>query len=759
MIVVNDAETKDVKLKNKNIIQNIIWKLRKVYKHLNKPSDIYKEIFDMINDAIFIHDVETCKILNVNQKACEMYGYSKEEIIHLNVENLSAGVPPYTKADVLDKIKKGIKGKPQLFEWQAKDKSGQLFWVEGNLKKGVIGKKERLIVVVRDINEYKQALEKLHRNELLYRTLFENASDAIFLMKGDRFIECNLRTLKMFRCSYEQILNQPPYRFSPELQPDGRDSKEKALEKIQSALKGQPQFFQWRHIRYDNTPFEVEVSLNRVSLSGELFIQAIVRDITERVQAEKALKQSEIRYRAVFETAATAMGIFEEDTTIALVNTEFEKLSGYSKDEIQGKIRWTEFIAKEDLKKIENYNMLRRFDPESAPRNFEFKFIDRLGNVKGTFISIAMIPGTKRSVASILDLTEKKNLEYQFQHAQKMEAIGTLAGGIAHDFNNLLMAIQGNTSMMYTGIDSTHPHYKRLENIEQCIQSGSELTKQLLGFARGGKYETKPTDINALITSTSDMFGRTKKEIKIYRKYQDDIWPVDIDRGQIEQVLLNIYVNAWQAMLGGGEIYLETANVNLDENYVKPDNVAPGRYVKVSVTDTGVGMDQATKQKIFDPFFTTKDISKGAGLGLASAYGIIKNHKGIINAYSEKGSGTTINIYLPISKTAIKDHVIKTCRREIVRGHEIILLIDDEKMVLEVSQDILEQLGYKVLSAGGETYDALKEINTDINVLLCTGYSMNGQATKILERGCNGFIQKPFNIKSLSEKIREILEK
>jgi two-component system cell cycle sensor histidine kinase/response regulator CckA len=231
-----------------------------------------------------------------------------------------------------------------------------------------------------------------------------------------------------------------------------------------------------------------------------------------------------------------------------------------------------------------------------------------------------------------------------------MEAIGTLAGGIAHDFNNLLMAIQGRTSIMLMDKDSSHPDFGHLKGIEGYIGSAADLTKQLLGFARGGKYEVKPTDLNELIKKETRMFGRTKKEITIHEKYEDNLWPVEVDRGQIQQVLLNLYVNAWQAMPSGGELYIRTQNVTLDENYLKPHQFEPGRYVQISITDTGIGMDKATRERIFDPFFTTKEIGRGTGLGLASAYGILKNHGGFINVYSEKGHGSTFNIYLPASE-------------------------------------------------------------------------------------------------------------
>jgi two-component system cell cycle sensor histidine kinase/response regulator CckA len=231
-----------------------------------------------------------------------------------------------------------------------------------------------------------------------------------------------------------------------------------------------------------------------------------------------------------------------------------------------------------------------------------------------------------------------------------MEAIGTLAGGIAHDFNNLLMGIQGYAELTLLDLDPSHPHYERLRRIEAQVQSGADLTKQLLGFARGGRYEVKPADMNDILEKSSSMFGRTQKEISIHRKFGRDLWSVEVDREQMEQVLMNLYMNASQAMPAGGEICLETENVLLNDEKAISCAVRPGKYVKISVTDTGTGMDEKTKERIFDPFFTTKGMGRGTGLGLATVYGIIKGHGGAINVYSEPGHGTTFDIYLPASE-------------------------------------------------------------------------------------------------------------
>ena len=383
---------------------------------------------------------------------------------------------------------------------------------------------------------------------------------------------------------------------------------------------------------------------------------------------------------------------------------------------------------------------------------------------------------------------ERKQLEAQFQQAQKMEAIGTLAGGIAHDFNNVLMNIQGHSSLMLLNTDPDHPHFERLKGIENMVQTAANLTRQLLGFARGGKYDIRLTDLNELIKEGSGMFGRTKKEIRIHNKYQKDIWPVEVDRCQIDQVLLNLYINAWHAMPGGGDLYIETSNVVLDHNYTKPFGERPGDYVKISVTDTGVGMDEVIRQRIFEPFFTTKKMGRGTGLGLAFVHGIIRNHGGIINIESEKGKGTSFDIYLPASKKKVTK---KEERPEdnILRGTETVLLVDDEDGILNVGRAMLGEMGYKVLLAGSgkeavevyrkhrdkidlvildmimpemsgsEAYKRMKKNNPGVKALLASGYSIDGQAAEIMELGCNDFIQKPFNIKELSRKIRKILDK
>jgi len=383
------------------------------------------------------------------------------------------------------------------------------------------------------------------------------------------------------------------------------------------------------------------------------------------------------------------------------------------------------------------------------------------------------------------DITEKTKLEHQLKQTQKFEAVATLAGGIAHDFNNLLMGIQGRASLMSVELESSNPHLEHIKAIEDYIRSATDLTKQLLGFARGGKYEVRPIDINELLLASATMFGRTKKEIRIHTKLQNPPPVVAVDRGQIEQVLLNLYINAWQAMPDGGELYLETKIVALDNAYCKPYQAKPGRYAKVSVTDTGIGMDESICRRIFDPFFTTKEKARGTGLGLSSAYGIIKNHDGIIAVYSEVGQGTTFNIYLPVSHVATYRDV--PTETELVKGSETILLVDDEDMIIKVAQAMLEKLGYRVIVAkdgeqavdtvkrkgneidlvildlimpgikGGKAFDLIHEIQPAMPVILSSGYSLNGQANDIIQRGCNGFIQKPFNISELSQKVQKIL--
>ncbi len=508
------------------------------------------------------------------------------------------------------------------------------------------------------------------------------------------------------------------------------------------------------------------------------------------------LEKNERRLWLLTDNLPARISYIDSEERFVFVNREYEKAFGLKRSEIIGK-------HLQNILKEKNYSRAKKHIQKALSGNnvrFEALFTGKEGKEKWFEVNfvpdIDPVQGVIGFYDLTLDLTEKKhaeqeraNLQKKLQHAQKMEAIGTLAGGLAHDFNNLLMGIQGHTSLISMDVDPLHPGSaninKHINAIEEYILSASNLTKQLLGFARGGKYEVKPTDINKLILNSSNMFGRTKKEIQIHTKLHPSPMVVEADRGQIEQVLINIYVNTWQAMPDGGRLYLKTKSIMLDEAYCKPHQVKPGCYVKVSITDTGTGMDDITCQRVFDPFFTTKEKERGTGLGLASAYGIIKNHGGIISVYSEIGHGATFNIYLPLSHR--EEYQKITMEKDIIKGTETILIVDDEEMILDVCQEMLKNMGYRVIVSrggqealklitnkenkidlvildlimpgmdGGKTFDNIRKIDPKIPVMLSSGYAINGQAEQIMARGCNGFIQKPFTIPELSQKIRQIL--
>jgi two-component system cell cycle sensor histidine kinase/response regulator CckA len=521
----------------------------------------------------------------------------------------------------------------------------------------------------------------------------------------------------------------------------------------------------------------------------------IVHDISALKSTEEALHESEERYKKVLETIEEGYYEVNLSGNFTFFNDSVCKLLGYTREELMGMNdrSYTDEGNAKDLYRVFN-SVYRTGQPFNG---FEWQIIRKDGERRMVEASVYPLTDSEGKVTGFSgiarDITDRKRMEEELFRNQKLDSIGKLAGGIAHDFNNLLMGIQGNTSLMLFDIQPGHPHYERLKGIEQHVQSGANLTKQLLGFARGGKYHVKPINPNEVLERTSNMFGRTKKEIRIHHKLQEDVWRVEADQGQVEQVLLNLYVNAWQAMPGGGDVHIETDNVTLGENALRPYSIRPGRYVKISVRDNGVGMDEATRKRIFEPFFTTKEMGRGTGMGLASAYGIIKNHGGAIDAVSEPGKGSTFYIYLPATAKDLPEEAIPS--EEILKGEETILFVDDEETILDVSRRMLERMGYKVLTArggkealelieratrdghsgvprphlivldlimpgmsGSETFTRLRKMSSDIKILLSSGYSLSGEARKLMEQGCDGFIQKPFNMKALSTKIREILE-
>jgi PAS domain S-box-containing protein len=410
-------------------------------------------------------------------------------------------------------------------------------------------------------------------------------------------------------------------------------------------------------------------------------------------------------------------------------------------------------------------------------------------HIRGRKVMLKTLPlKTPESFTWIIildDVTEKRQAETQRIQSKKREALNTFAGGIAHNFNNLLMAIQGNISLLMLKEGFNNGDSDRLKTIEEYVKSGSKLTAQLIEIGRGRDCEIKPTDLNKIIEKSAGMFGRTNKDVLIHQKSQKGIWIVKVDQGQLEQVFFNLYINARQAMPGGGELFLETQNVTFDENFAYSLGMNGHSFVKVSVRDTGQGMDKKTQGRIFDPFFSTKKGGMGTGLGLSTVYSTIREHNGMITVESEVGNGTVFNIFFPASAGRIP--MEERSSKTMATGKGAILFVEDEKLISDTGKEMLEEMGYFCLTAldgrsaleiyeekrhqidmvildmampdmgGGETFDRLIEVNPQIKVLISSGCGLDGEVSEVLKRGCSAFIQKPFNMNELSQKIRDVM--
>ncbi len=632
---------------------------------------------------------------------------------------------------------------------------------------------------------------------------------------------------------------------------------------------------------------------------------------------ESSLRENEERYRAIFENTGNASILIHDDTTITLANRYFETLSGYSRQEIEGKMSWTAFVDKTDLERMKRYSEIRSVDPSSAPAAYEFRFVNRSGERREIFLTIADIPETNENIASLLDLTEYKQAEekftkvfmmapggisitrmsdgsivdtnigfkeisgwdrsevigkssleprfwtdpaqrdgmmeelkagkdilqreFQFTHkngsahtgiysarsiqmdgeahilfvmqditsqrrleedhrkleqqlyqSQKMDAIGQLAGGVAHDFNNMLSVILGNTELAMDRVSPVHPLYKPLQDILHAAMRSADLTRQLLAFARKQEAVPKLLDLNETVSGILKMLSRLIGEhIDLKWSPGQDLWRIRIDPSQVDQILANLTVNARDAIEKNGLIVIETSNIVCDEAYcsIHPE-CDPGEYVLLMVSDNGFGISEEIRDRIFDPFFTTKKEGQGTGLGLATVYGIVRQNNGHINVASKPGIGTTFRIFLPRSPSDTNETPDEgNGHRNMPRGTETILIVEDEDAVLKLSRNMLERLGYRVLTAnkteeairiareyehpidllltdvvmpdlnGKELSEKIMSIKPGLKCLYMSGYTADVIARQgVLEHGVH-LIQKPFSLSSLAVKVRATLGK
>ncbi len=501
---------------------------------------------------------------------------------------------------------------------------------------------------------------------------------------------------------------------------------------------------------------------------------------------------SQNRFRTVFDIAPMGVAIADRDGRFLEVNPVACRILGYCREDLVDRTVGDRHPA-EPMLAIGQLLQSMACGEQPSVERFPFTRPDGTTIDCAITATVTEIEGRQAIVVFVSDVTdqllpekERERRGIQAQQAQKVEAIGTLAGGIAHDFNNLLMGIQGNVSLMLLNKAADHCDVPYLKNIEKGVMRGAELTRQVLGFARGGKYEVRATDLNHLIGRVASLFGRSRKEITVRKSLQEGLWAVEVGQGPMEQVLLCLFVNALHAMPDGGELIIETANVSVDEDTSgKPPDAVPGCYVCITVTDTGIGMDAQTQARIVESCFTTPKTGSAIGRGLSAAYAIMQSHHGFITVRSEKGRGSTFQVFLPAAAPAVAH-----ARPAVPPGREggrTLMLVEDEDIVAVISDKMLTRLGHTVLVArsgsaalsmfqehhekidlvildmvmpgmgGAEIFERLKAIDPDVCVLLSSGYPLNGPAEEILRRGGRGFIQKPFTIEQLSQKIQEVL--
>jgi len=750
---------------------------------------LYRHLLDNMEDAVMIYSYKGY-FLDCNKAACNLLGYERDEFLSLSPAKI---VHPDFHAKLGGK--QTINTKEETFESFLKTKEGSLVPVRVISHTPVdFNGESAMITIVRDITEKKKSESIINEKENRLHAIFDYMLTGVAIIdeKTHQIVDINPAALKMINRPKHTVLGQMCHSFICPAE-KGKcpiSDLHQTVDNSERVLLG-----------LDGKRIPILKTVATMNVNGQTYLVESFVDLTKQKKTEESLRESEERYRLIFDTANDIIVQMDINGVIVNINNKINDILGYTPQELIGKrLSDTALIQPEIIPKLRNI-LADLQNGKTGMNLFDLDLVHKNGATVNAEINTEIIRKNDAitGVLSIIrDITERKNafleksrLEEKLRQSEKMEAIGQLAGGVAHDFNNQLACIIGFAELIKTRTNDAETIKHFAENIMTTAQRSADLTKQLLAFARKGKYRAIPVNIHKIIFEVITLLERSiDKKIQLMPSLKAKSSVVIGDPTQLQNAILNLALNARDAMPAGGELSISTDTIYLDELYCKssPFSISKGYYVKICVTDTGMGIDPKIRKYIFEPFFTTKEVGRGTGMGLPAVYGTVTTHNGAVTLYSELGKGTTFTLYFPLTETETSENDIQFTDEPAITGNARILLIDDEYMIIEMAETLLKLLGYSVTSCksgkealqfyaksfkdidlvildlimpgmdGKETFTELKKINPAVKVLLSSGYSIDGNTRQLLDMGIRGFIQKPYVQNEFAKKIAEVLK-